>query len=122
MWTRCPPSWRDPRSRGCSTRPRPSRSPRSGPPGGQPSRASARGERVRRACATLRRMSLATGARLGAYEILGPLGSGGMGEVYRARDPRLGREIALKVLPEALANHPDRLARLELEARAAAGL
>jgi serine/threonine protein kinase/tetratricopeptide (TPR) repeat protein len=67
-------------------------------------------------------MPLSPGTRLGTYEILSPLGAGGMGEVYRARDTRLGREVALKVLPEALATRPDRLARLEREARAVAGL
>ena len=67
-------------------------------------------------------MSLAAGARLGPYEILTPLGAGGMGEVYRARDPRLGREVAIKVLPADLQAHPDRLKRFEQEARAAGGL
>jgi serine/threonine protein kinase/tetratricopeptide (TPR) repeat protein len=66
--------------------------------------------------------SLATGSKLGPYEIVAPLGSGGMGEVYRARDPRLGREVALKVLPEAVASHPDRLARFEREAKTVAAL
>src|SRR5262249_61749377 len=56
-------------------------------------------------------MQLAPGTRLGPYEIVAPLGQGGMGEVYRARDPRLGREIAIKVLPQDLAAHPDRLSR-----------
>jgi serine/threonine protein kinase/tetratricopeptide (TPR) repeat protein len=65
---------------------------------------------------------IAAGKRLGPYEILGPLGSGGMGEVYRARDSRLGREVAIKVLPEHLAAHPDRLARFEREARTVAAL
>src|SRR5215475_2755387 len=59
------------------------------------------------------------GARLGAYEILAPLGSGGMGEVYRARDPRLGREVAIKVLPASYSQDADRLKRFEQEARAA---
>ncbi len=61
-------------------------------------------------------------ARLGPYEVLGPLGAGGMGEVYRARDARLGREVAVKILPEALARDPDRVARFEREARALAAL
>ena len=64
-------------------------------------------------------MSLAAGARLGPYEIVSPLGAGGMGEVYRAKDPRLGREVAIKVLPTSFSNDPDRLRRFEHEARAA---
>ena len=67
-------------------------------------------------------MSTRTGTRLGAYEIVASLGAGGMGEVYRAKDPRLGREVALKVLPEAFARDADRLARFEREARTVAGL
>jgi eukaryotic-like serine/threonine-protein kinase len=67
-------------------------------------------------------MSLSAGARLGPYEILSPLGAGGMGEVYRARDARLGRDVAVKVLPEALALDRNRLARFEQEARAASAL
>lgn len=67
-------------------------------------------------------MSLNPGTRLGSYEILARIGAGGMGEVYRARDARLGREVALKLLPAELAAAPDRLARFEREARAAAGL
>src|SRR5512138_3185799 len=67
-------------------------------------------------------MTLARGTRLGTYEILGPLGAGGMGEVYRARDSRLGREIAIKVLPAEVASSPARLARFEREARTVAGL
>src|SRR5262245_36255212 len=67
-------------------------------------------------------MTLKVGTRLGAYEVLAPLGAGGMGEVYRARDTRLGREIAIKVLPATVASSPERLARLEREARAVAGL
>ena len=60
--------------------------------------------------------------RLGSYEILSPLGAGGMGEVYRARDARLGRDVAVKVLPSALAGDTDRLKRFEKEARAASSL
>src|SRR5882672_4759682 len=67
-------------------------------------------------------MTLAPSSRLGPYEILAPLGAGGMGEVYRARDTRLGRDVALKVLPDAVARDPDRLARFEREARTVAGL
>jgi Tol biopolymer transport system component len=64
-------------------------------------------------------MTLAAGSKLGPYEILGPIGAGGMGEVYRARDPRLGREVAIKVLPASFSADPDRLRRFEREARAA---
>ncbi|MGE5177941.1 MAG: protein kinase domain-containing protein [Bacteroidota bacterium] len=67
-------------------------------------------------------MALHPGRRLGTYEILALLGTGGMGEVYRARDLRLGREVAIKVLPPDVASHPDRLARFEREARTVAGL
>ena len=62
-------------------------------------------------------MTLDPGARLGTYEILGPLGAGGMGEVYRAHDRKLGREVALKILTEAFASDPSRVARFEREAR-----
>jgi serine/threonine protein kinase len=62
------------------------------------------------------------GKSLGQYEILAPLGVGGMGEVYRAHDPSLKRDIAIKVLPEALADDPERLARLEREAHSLAAL
>ena len=62
------------------------------------------------------------GTRLGPYEILAPLGAGGMGEVYRARDPRLGREVAVKVLPEEFGSDKERLSRFEQEARAASAL
>ncbi len=58
-------------------------------------------------------MSLSTGRRLGPYEIVSPIGAGGMGEVYEARDTRLGRTVAIKVLPESLAGSPERLARFE---------
>ena len=67
-------------------------------------------------------MPLATGTRLGAYEILGPLGAGGMGEVYRARDTKLDRDVALKILPALFAVDPDRLMRFEREARTLAAL
>ena len=66
--------------------------------------------------------SLAAGTRLGRYEIVCPIGAGGMGEVYRARDPRLNREVAIKVLPEDFACDPERIARFEREARAAGAL
>src|SRR5271156_4506359 len=65
---------------------------------------------------------LAAGTKAGPYEILAPLGAGGMGEVYRARDTRLGREAALKVLPESIARDGGRLHRVEQEARAVAAL
>ncbi|MBM4195172.1 MAG: serine/threonine protein kinase, partial [Gemmatimonadetes bacterium] len=67
-------------------------------------------------------MTLSSGARLGPYEIQSLLGAGGMGEVYRARDPRLGRDVAIKVLPAALSTDSSRLHRFEQEARAAAAL
>ena len=62
-------------------------------------------------------MSLATGTRLGPYEVVAPLGAGGMGEVYRGRDTRLDRGVAIKVLPEAFAQDPERLARFAREAK-----
>ncbi|MGH9440929.1 MAG: protein kinase domain-containing protein, partial [Thermoanaerobaculia bacterium] len=67
-------------------------------------------------------MSLASGTRFGPYEILSPLGAGGMGEVYRARDSRLRRDVAIKVLPEQVAGNPELLARFEREARSLAAV
>jgi eukaryotic-like serine/threonine-protein kinase len=67
-------------------------------------------------------MALTSGTKLGPYEIQAPLGAGGMGEVYRARDARLGRDVALKILPESFAREADRLHRFEQEARAVAAL
>ena len=63
-----------------------------------------------------------TGSRIGPYQIVEPLGAGGMGEVYRARDSKLGREVALKVLPPALADDADYLARFQREAQVLASL
>jgi serine/threonine protein kinase/tetratricopeptide (TPR) repeat protein len=75
-------------------------------------------------CSTIipRNMALTSGSKLGPYEILSLLGAGGMGEVYRARDPALGRDVAIKVLPELAIHDPERLRRFEQEARAAAAL
>ena len=67
-------------------------------------------------------MNLRAGTRLGPYEVTGALGSGGMGDVYRAHDSRLGRDVAIKLLPPAYAEDSDRLRRFEQEARAAAAL
>src|SRR5450759_5495364 len=67
-------------------------------------------------------MTLSAGSRLGPYEILAPLGAGGMGEVYRALDPKLKREVAIKVLPDSFAGDADALARFEREALAVAAL
>jgi serine/threonine protein kinase len=67
-------------------------------------------------------MTISAGTRLGAYQIVAPIGAGGMGEVYRATDIKLGREVALKVLPEAFTRDTDRLARFEREARLLAAL
>src|SRR5579863_10121960 len=67
-------------------------------------------------------MKLTPGTKLGPYEVQSPLGAGGMGEVYRARDSRLKREVAIKVLPQALSRDTDRLRRFEQEALATAAL
>src|ERR1022692_4260885 len=67
-------------------------------------------------------MPLSSGTRLGPYEIQSPLGAGGMGEVYRATDTKLGRDVALKVLPAEMAHDPERLARFRREAKALAQL
>jgi serine/threonine protein kinase len=67
-------------------------------------------------------MALRAGTRLGAYEVISFLGMGGMGEVYRARDTKLGRDVALKILPESMAHDSQRMARFEREARTLASL
>ena len=67
-------------------------------------------------------MALSSGTNLGPYEIQSPLGAGGMGEVYRARDTRLNRDVAIKVLPAAYARDPERLRRFQQEAQAVAAL
>jgi serine/threonine-protein kinase len=67
-------------------------------------------------------MPLSVGDKLGPYEVLAPLGAGGMGEVYRAKDTRLKRDVAVKVLPEAFARDPDRMARFTREAQMLASL
>jgi len=67
-------------------------------------------------------MSLGPGTRLGPYEIQSALGAGGMGEVYRATDTTLGRQVAIKVLPEAFSTDPERVARFEREAKTLASL
>src|SRR3989337_2029623 len=67
-------------------------------------------------------MPLSAGTKLGAYEIVSLLGAGGMGEVYRARDTRLNRDVAIKVLPEAFVHDADRLARFKREAQVLASL
>src|SRR3984957_7771329 len=67
-------------------------------------------------------MPLAAGERLGPYEILAPIGAGGMGEVYRALDTKLKREVALKVLPDSFARDPERMARFQREAEVLAAL
>ena len=67
-------------------------------------------------------MSLSPGSRLGSYEVTAKIGQGGMGEVYRARDTKLDRDVALKVLPDLFADDPERLARFQREAKALASL
>ncbi len=67
-------------------------------------------------------MPIPPGARLGSYEVLSPLGAGGIGEVYRARDTKLGREVAIKVLPDTFAQDQERLARFKREAKLLASL
>src|SRR5512143_225732 len=67
-------------------------------------------------------MPLSTGARLGVYEVTALIGEGGMGQVYRARDTKLNRDVALKILPDAFASDPDRLARFSREAQTLAAL
>src|SRR5260370_40674341 len=67
-------------------------------------------------------MALTSGTKLGPYEIQAPLGAGGMGEVYRARDTRLGRDVAMKALPSHLSSNPDLKARFEREAKAISAL
>jgi len=67
-------------------------------------------------------VSLTPGSRFGPYEILAAIGAGGMGEVYRATDTNLGRDVAIKVLPEAFAQNPERVARFECEAKTVASL
>ncbi len=67
-------------------------------------------------------MPLTAGTKLGTYEIVAPLGTGGMGEVYRAKDLELGRDVAIKVLRKEIASEPDALKRFEREARTASAL
>ncbi|MEO6214258.1 MAG: protein kinase, partial [Vicinamibacterales bacterium] len=67
-------------------------------------------------------MSLPVGSKLGQYDVVGPIGAGGMGEVYRARDPRLERDVAIKILPESFAADPERLTRFDREAKTLASL
>src|SRR5262249_34837945 len=86
--------------------------------GGSNPSSSARGSEPKRNEA----LTLPAGTRLGPYEIVAPLGTGGMGEVYRARDERLGRDVAVKVLPAELAENAERLKRFEKEARSASAL
>jgi eukaryotic-like serine/threonine-protein kinase len=67
-------------------------------------------------------MSLSVAARLGPYEIVAPIGAGGMGEVYKARDTRLSRDVAIKILPESFAADANRLRRFQFEAQSAGAL
>ena len=67
-------------------------------------------------------MTLAAGFKLASYEVVAPIGSGGMGEVYQARDSKLGRDVAIKALPEAFAHDPERLSRFQREAKMLAAL
>ncbi len=67
-------------------------------------------------------MALSEGTKIGPYEVIGLIGQGGMGEVWQARDTKLDRDVALKVLPEAFTSDPDRLARFEREAKVTASL
>ena len=67
-------------------------------------------------------MSLEPGKKLGTYAVLAPIGAGGMGEVYRARDTKLGREVAIKILPEEFSRDKERVARFEREAKVLASL
>src|SRR5467141_4617750 len=67
-------------------------------------------------------MTIAAGSRLGSYEVVAQIGAGGMGEVYQAHDTKLGRDVAIKVLPEAFAHDPDRLSRFQREAKMLAAL
>src|SRR2546426_8032887 len=103
----------------------PCRRTRSTPTTARSSRARIRGssaERSRSRSDANGTVTLPTGARFGPYEILGPLGAGGMGEVYRARDTRLSRDVAIKVLPAELSADQERLKRFEKEARSASSL
>jgi serine/threonine protein kinase len=70
----------------------------------------------------MERMALVAGSRLGPYDILAPLGAGGMGEVYRAKDTKLGRDVAPKILPASFTNDPERVARFRREAQVLASL
>jgi eukaryotic-like serine/threonine-protein kinase len=67
-------------------------------------------------------MTISAGTHLGSYEVVAPIGAGGMGEVYQAHDTKLGRDVAIKVLPEAFAHDPERLARFQREAKMLAAL